>query len=147
LWGSVARAVRTPSRIEHDADIDLATLPPNPVVLLPTLARLQHNSDFDSEELIAYELGYRLEWSPELSFDVAAFYNDYDELRTTTLLPSSLVDDGVDPPHFLLPIMVTNDTSGETYGVEIVASWRPLSVLALSAAYSYLEIDLHGPPS
>jgi iron complex outermembrane receptor protein len=44
-------------------------------------------------------------------------------------------------------VIATNDTKGEAHGGEIIASWRPLTSLNLSAAYSYLEIRLDGPPS
>jgi len=147
LWGSVARAVRTPSRIEHDVDLDLATIPPFEDIMVPISVVLRNNRDFDSEELIAYELGYRLQWSPTLLFDLAAFYNDYDDLKTNTLRAPALVDAGVDPAHLVLPVVATNDTEGEAYGVELVANWRPFAALTLSSAYSFLDIELRGPPS
>ncbi len=147
VWASVARAVRRPSRLEHDLDLEVATLPPSGAIPFPVSFVLQGNRGFDSEKLIAYELGYRNQWHPSLLFDVAAFYNDYDKLATTTLLASSLVNNGVDPVHVLIPLIITNDTKGHTYGAEAVVSWRVLRALQLSAAYSYLKIALDGPSS
>ena len=40
------------------------------------------NPDFESEELIAYELGYRVKPANNLSFDLAVYYNDYDNIRS-----------------------------------------------------------------
>ena len=41
------------------------------------------DNGFDSESLIAYELGYRIQPNGNFSLDVAAFYNDYDKLSTS----------------------------------------------------------------
>ena len=38
--------------------------------------------DFDSEELLAYELGYRVQPFSRLALSLAAYYNDYDDLRS-----------------------------------------------------------------
>src|SRR6185503_2446712 len=59
VWASVARAVRTPSRIEHDLTLTAA---------LPTggFARLLGNDDFDSEKVINYQVGYRVRPHPRV---------------------------------------------------------------------------------
>ncbi len=41
---------------------------------------LRGNSDYISESLIAYEAGYRWQVRRNLSFDIAAFYNVYDDI-------------------------------------------------------------------
>ena len=43
------------------------------------------NDDFESEELIAYEAGYRWQAVADLSFDLALFYNDYEGLASLEL--------------------------------------------------------------
>lgn len=146
VWGSIGRAVRTPSRLEHDVDLELATLPPG-TLPLPINANLQASPDFDSEELIAYELGYRHQLSPDLLLDTTAFYNDYDKLTTYSLGPSTIINNGIDPVHVFLPILTTNSTEGETYGIETVVNWRARDNLNFSAAYSFIEVGLQGPPS
>ena len=70
LWGAVSRAVRTPSRI--DRDLANRTRPPFTA----------GNPDFESEKLIAYELGLRTQPSRPLSLSLATYYNDYDDLRS-----------------------------------------------------------------
>ncbi|HET9389873.1 MAG TPA: TonB-dependent receptor, partial [Steroidobacteraceae bacterium] len=50
LWSAVSRAVRTPSRIDHD----LAEPAPSTGLVI-----LEGNPDFRSETVVAYELGYR----------------------------------------------------------------------------------------
>ena len=141
-WTSVSRAVRTPSRLEHDINIDLAVLPG----AVPTLGFLQGNRAFKSEELIAYELGYRNQLSQEVTFDAATFYNDYSNLTTAATLPGFLVPaTGTDPAFFALPIVATNMGEAETYGGELTLGWTPAPNLKFGASYSYLDMQLHAP--
>src|SRR2546423_675570 len=70
------QTVRTPTRVESNARVNLTVFPlPNRT---PTQVSLFGNPNLDSESVLAYELGYRFEPTRKLSFDVAAFYNDYD---------------------------------------------------------------------
>ncbi len=146
VWGSVSRAVRTPSRIERDLNIQNITLPPGSFFgSLPAEIILTQNDDFNSEELIAYELGYRNSITNNLSIDTTAFYNDYDRLASSTLLTPFTVNNGIDPLHLVLPLLAENDMSGDVYGIELAGSWRVTNGWKLSAAYSYLNILLHAP--
>jgi len=78
-WMSVARAIRIPSRSENirlnvQALPGIPGFPPSPV---PIMAQLQGLGHFDSERLIAYEMGFRHQLTSQASFDVTGFYNDY----------------------------------------------------------------------
>jgi len=120
LWTSAARAVRTPSRF----DTDLI----NPGILAG-------GPGFQSEELIAYEAGYRGVLAPAFSLSASAFYNSYDHLRTV---------EGSTPTVF--PLVVKNNMRGETWGVE---TWSNVSVREwwhLSAGFSMLRKDLRLAP-
>ena len=77
VWGSISRAVRTPSRGEHD--VSLAVLSPGGPLTI------SGNDKFESETMTAYEVGYRFTPSDNISVDTTAFYNNYDELRTTEI--------------------------------------------------------------
>ena len=74
VWASVSRAVRTPALTDANQQVFFsfqggpATLGPSP--------------DFMSEELLAYELGYRAQPVERFSWDLALFYNVYEELRS-----------------------------------------------------------------
>src|SRR5690606_9306465 len=125
-WAAVTRAVRTPSQLEHDLTIQYIF---GFFALLP-------NPDFESEELVAYELGYRQQISPSLSLDLAAFYNDYDKLAATSALAGG---------PFPINLSITNGTTAETYGAEAVLDWRARENLNFSATYSLLLMELHGP--
>lgn len=147
LWASVARAVRTPNRLEHGLNLTSFVSPPGALFPLPTEIEFAASPDFDSEELTAFELGYRHQWNPRVTLDVAAFYNDYKDLSVALIEPPQLISNGVDPDHYLLSYMVHNGMTGETYGFESALEWRPKDYLRLSASYSLLEMQLHAPQS
>lgn len=142
VWTSVSRAVRIPSRFEHDINILASVTPPQTPGGLPSTFEFLASPGLDSEELIAYELGYRHELTPTLMLDVATFYNDYDKLTTFEIDPVSFTHR---PGYAALLIMATNETSGASYGGEIALNWRARKNLNLSTAYSYLQMDLEGP--
>ena len=58
LWAAVSRAVRTPSRYDHDLVVPSGLVDAPPPFQFPS-AYLQGNPDFKAETLIAYEAGYR----------------------------------------------------------------------------------------
>jgi iron complex outermembrane receptor protein len=122
FWGSISRAVRTPSR----ADEAIALAHPNglPVTLLG-------NNAFMSEELVAYEVGYRSRPLPKLSVDVTAFYNDYTRLRSEDPNPANAAQ-----------FIVANNLYGRTYGGEATATWRMTDWWKWQPAYSLLKSDL-----
>jgi len=149
LWGAVSRAVHTPARADVDLRVNASVIPPlvppNPGPL-PAYVTLFGNPDLKSEELVAYELGYRFQATNRLSFDIASFYNVYDHLRSAE--PGSpSVEASPPPPHLLFPLMVSNQVKGKTYGVEVAADWRPLEWWRIQASYSYLQIKLNGSES
>jgi iron complex outermembrane receptor protein len=78
VWASISRAVRIPAAIDTDIQaFGLGSVAPDGT---PMVLGLYGNPDFDSEKLLAYELGYRAEPSKQFSFDVALYYQDYDQL-------------------------------------------------------------------
>lgn len=128
VWGAVSRAVRTPSRLEQDLTYTLGFFPG------PTEVVLHGNPNLDSEELVAYEAGYRKQITPALSLDVAAFFNDYDKLGTFGFLPTS---------PGLFPVTTVNGMTGESYGTEIAASWAVTDDFKLSGSYSFIDLYAH----
>ena len=121
LWSAISRAVRTPSRLEDSANI--------PIMTFPVTRAIKGVDDLDAEELIAYELGYRIHPTDNLSFDIAAFYNDYDDVRSMESVSSTLV--------------FANKLYGEAYGLEVATDWRPQDWWRLQASYSYLRTAMH----
>lgn len=142
VWAAVSRAVRTPSRAENDMHANTIFINQflGQSALLPILPVLTGAHGFQSEKLLAYELGYRHQFSPQASVDIAGFINDYSQLRDLSFGALSL-GTGL-PQHLLLPLIVDNHTSALTYGVEVSADWRPTDRWRLQGNYSYLNLDV-----
>ncbi len=135
VWGAVSRAVRTPSRIADDTRLVTAFADPG---LLPggggptgnfVPLVLAGDPAIESEQLIAYELGYRTRLGERLTLDVATFYNDYDDLITLQLPAGTLGNRGV----------------ADTYGVEVASTWNASDNWTLFAAYTFMRIDFDSP--
>jgi len=151
LWASVGRAVRTPSRAENGANLlnDMGlrtftreiTLPDGTTIpmeiIAPVAITVKGNRDYESEELLAYELGYRFVPANTLSLDMAVFYNDYDNLR-------SFEEDEYVPQdgYAEQPLRFDNKLKGSTYGLELAAAWQAADWWQWDMAYSYFWIDI-----
>ncbi len=134
VWAAVSRAVRTPSRFDHGSSNVWA------VYGGPTALIAFGNDDFESEEVTAYELGYRTQVANNLLLDFATFLNIYDNLMTHEVGSSRFE---TSPPHTVLPRLMDNKMDGETYGTEIAAIWGVTPDWKLNAGYSFLQIQLH----
>jgi iron complex outermembrane receptor protein len=135
LWASFSRAVRTPSRAERDVQVWLATVPA--ANGLPVQVRVVGNHDLGSEELLAYEAGYRVQVSSTLDFDLTAFNHRYDRLFASS-------DDSVpsfepSPPRLVLDLLVTPGVRATTRGAELTGRWISRPGWAWSASYWYLR--------
>ncbi|MCB0323036.1 MAG: TonB-dependent receptor [Bdellovibrionales bacterium] len=113
FWGAISRAIRAPSRLEDD-------------IIVPDT--LQGNKDFHSEELLAYELGYRARLWEEVSFEIASFVYDQENLVS--------IDEG----------KVGNNIHGDAYGGEIAVNYVPTPWLRFNGSYSYVQLDLKLDP-
>lgn len=139
FWASVARAVRTPHRIERDATVLTVVLPPG---FPPNSSSVQAvggvapNSDFDSQNVVAYESGYRFLASENLSFDLSLFYNDYDDLRSFSITP------GFNGSYAEVYNTPYNEGDGSSHGLELAVAWQVIESVKLDLAYSYINEDL-----
>lgn len=142
LWGAVSRAVRTPSRAEDDLRLDGQVLGPGQVSpgAPPAVVSTFGDRGYRSEELVAWELGYRAGLSPGLFLDLATFYNVYDRLRSARAGQPFL--EIAPTPHLVVPVRLGNELEGETYGAELAADWRISRRWRWSAAYSFLSVQL-----
>jgi iron complex outermembrane receptor protein len=119
VWGAISRAVRVPTRF----DTDLRVRAPGGTGIL-----LTGSESFESESVVAYEAGYRQQVHDRVSFDIATYVNQYDELRTQELAPGR-------------PITLANMMNGLSRGIESTASVQaaPRWQLHLSHAYLWKE--------
>ncbi|HVZ93102.1 MAG TPA: TonB-dependent receptor [Phycisphaerales bacterium] len=134
VWASVARAVRVPSRQEEQGTLIFAYYDPGLLVGGPPAGQIlsvgiQPNGGLNSEDLLAYEAGYRVRPIESLTLDLSVYYNDYEDLI--------YISSAFQPWN--------NNGFGETYGGELSATWSPSERWRLRAAYSYTEVQIHGP--
>src|SRR5690606_33805674 len=99
------------------------------------------NHDFDSEELLAYEVGYRSALHPNFTIDATAFYFDYDELLTLEM-GTPYADGGM----LVAPLQFENRMNGHSYGAELEATWQVLPRWRLSAGYGWFNLALSLDP-
>lgn len=142
VWGAISRAVRIPSRGDENILGIQPIIPPGGGIPLPVLPTLVGSPTLPSEEVISYEAGYRISPTDKLQFDLAGFFNDYDHLRTGEPQQPPVLR--LAPlPHLFLPVVIGSRLQGETYGVELAASWRPAEFWKLHAGYTWLQVQLH----
>jgi iron complex outermembrane recepter protein len=125
VWAAISRAVRTPSRVDRD---ELEGAP-------PLLVLLKGSPDFESEHLVAYEIGYRAQIASRFSGSVSTFDNDYTDLRSTSYTPGTV-----------LPFYFANYLEGHTYGAELTGDYQVLDNWSLHAGYTVLSEHLHVKP-
>jgi iron complex outermembrane receptor protein len=124
IWTSISKAVRTPARIDLNADMQFGYV------------YKKGNPDLESEVLTAYEIGYRTDAIKNIHIDVTAFYNVYDKLRRMAS------EDGY-------TIIADNQMNGETYGGEFVLNWnvlmntRYIHKWTLTNSWSFIRLNMH----
>ena len=159
FWGSVSRSVRAPARLDHDGSIGIQfhrKVPPErpagesePDYSDGLVIETESGSEsFDSEELIACQIGCRLQPADRFWLDLAAFYNRYKALKTSaaehlvTSAESCEVDFIPGMPHYVNRSYLENEMKGYSYGFELAADWQVTDGWRLSSAYAYLETDM-----
>jgi iron complex outermembrane receptor protein len=142
IWTSVSRAVRTPARADQNINL-LKAIVPTAIpdfgnAIIPVAQTVNGNQNIKSEVQLSYELGYRFTFSQKASLDITAFYNDYNNLRSTALGNPSI--SGV-PPAIIInqPVYFNNLGKGSTYGFEAATVWQMTTWWSWNTNYSYLE--------
>jgi iron complex outermembrane recepter protein len=125
VWGAISRAVRTPSRIDRE-------------LFAPASApfTLAGGPDFVSEDLVAYELGYRTQPSERLSLTVATFFSNYDHLRSI---------EQANPPA-PVPLVIGNGQQGTSHGAELTADYAVTDWWRLRSGYTALRLHIEPRP-
>ena len=121
LWGSVARAVRAPSRVDREYFAPPA--PPH---------RIAGGPNFQSEVANVAELGYRAQPTAALSYSVTLFHSEYDRLRTLAPTPVGL--------------QFGNQAEATTQGIETWGSYRVSRDWRLSGGWVAMTDDIDVAP-
>ena len=133
-WGALSRTVRSPSRIDRDF-----VAPPKPLTIggVPRFV-IGTSPEFESETANVLELGYRAQPAARWSWSVAAWYADYDKLRTLEPNPA--------PGPYRGNIEFRNLAEGHTRGIEFWARWQPALRWRLNAGLVVQDIDTRLKP-
>jgi iron complex outermembrane receptor protein len=124
VWAAVSRAVRVPTRF----DTDLRFRVPGTGTIF-----LTGSEDFESEDVVAYEAGYRQQILERVSIDIAAYINQYDDLRTQEVVPGR-------------PITLANNMNGLSRGIESSVSAQLAHWWQVHVAHAYLWKELTFDP-
>src|SRR5262249_32765798 len=118
VWAAVSRAVRTPSLEEVDIvqrwDRNGAPF-------------LRGTDDFQSEELLSYELGYRRPLGSWMFLDLAGFVNDFDNLQSVEV-------DGAGIQFY------DNRVQAKAHGIEVALDMDVNPRWRMRSAYSFFEM-------
>jgi len=162
VWAAISRGIRSASRLERDVRVTdaIPAVPANTPPVNPTPAPLGveiwGDPNFAPEKLKAFELGWRQRLSQAISFDIAAYYNQYSGIRGVRRLPTvcapSMTPVEENPfcvftaSKIIVPIQYSNLLSGNIWGAELTVNWNPLRNWRLVASYAYLEQDFENNP-
>jgi iron complex outermembrane receptor protein len=146
FWAAVSRAERSPSRRDAGLIAPLAVFPDPGGSSTPVEVILFGNSKFQPEHVVAYEAGLRGQANHRISFDVSAFFNQYDHLESHEPGPE-VFEATPAPARFVIPIRFGNLLYGTTEGGEISANLKLTDRWTLSSGYAFLEMHLHTKPS
>jgi iron complex outermembrane recepter protein len=124
LWAAVSRAVRAPTPFDRDV-----------VERLGGIDFLVGGRDFQSESVVAYEVGARFRPSSRAFVSVSAYYDVYDHLRSIEPTPVSV-----------LPLRWGNGLEGHVKGVEAWGEYRSRRGWRLSAGGTLLDKSLRFKP-
>jgi iron complex outermembrane receptor protein len=142
VWGAVTRAVRTASRIEDGFRFTALIAPITP----PLYVRLIGDGQFDSEELMGYEVGFRNYVSSRGFFLVSLFHNRYDDLLGVESRPTE-IEAEPEPLHQVIPLDLRNGVIAQSSGGELSGLWDVHDWMRLRASYSYVHLDAKRKPT
>ncbi|MGZ5817646.1 MAG: TonB-dependent receptor plug domain-containing protein [Burkholderiaceae bacterium] len=125
LWTSASRSVRTPSRIDRDfyspATAIMINGTPHYVI--------GGGPDFQSEVAKVYEVGYRGQLLPTLTYSATAFYSIYDDLRTLEPNPNGI------------GFLFMNKAKGRSHGIEMSSTWQATHAWRLTGGLVMQRIE------
>jgi iron complex outermembrane recepter protein len=137
VWSAYSRSVRTPSRFERGAQLDLVTIPGH----LPVTIALQGNPDLQEEHLESRELGWRWRPSHDWSLDLALFDNRYDDLAVGVEQPPQFIPGPA--PSILILQRFANVGAARSRGAEASVDWIVRPWLRLQANGTWFH--MHAP--
>ncbi len=140
IWTAFSRAVRIPSRANRDIRINFLAVPGNALNSPPTLFGILGDRKFRSENINAFEVGYRSLLTSNFSLDTALFFNIYDDLPSSERSAPGFEAQPL-PTHLLISSTFDNQTKANTYGAEIMTKWQVFDFWQLTSSYTWFKMD------
>lgn len=149
FWAAVSKAVQTPSRALTDLNIIVSVFPgelPGPpsfgtvpainaLVLAPT-------ERTRSEELMAWELGFRQAFLNQFTVDSTLFYSDYDDIRYSELDFANPAINILEPvPHNEIYFIRKGGIKVSSFGFESLVRWRCSEEIEFNLGYSFIDFS------
>jgi iron complex outermembrane receptor protein len=134
-WAAISRAVHTPSRVDENLFATSAISFGGG----PYFFRITGNPTVVSEDMMAYELGFREQMTDRFSWDIAVYYNNYDHLITSHYVDTPW-------PYIMSYYTMANGATGQSYGAELAANFAVSERWHLYAQYTYLHMQIASEP-
>jgi len=135
IWAAATSAVRTPSQNELYGRTTVGAFPDgagNVALIVVT-----GNSELKPERVESYEVGYRLQATPNLAFDATAFHNRMRDIGGTEAKQPFVDSSG----RTIIPLIIENTVNANANGAEffvtdaIAANWN------VALGYSFFQVS------
>lgn len=133
VWAAVSRATRLPTFFEVDGTITLPGTTSGPLTIFP---RQSPADTFEGRDVTAFEIGVRGQPTDQFSWDVAAFFNQYQNLGEggdPVLTP-------IAPGLIIAEQQRGNGGTAESYGVELASIWDISDDFRIRGAYTHTQV-------
>jgi iron complex outermembrane receptor protein len=102
-----------------------------------------NNTATREEKLDALDLGWRHQFAPSVSLDLAGFYYRYGNLRDAVIAGLPVPQPG---GYVFIPTQNTSANKATAWGLEASLDWLPRPNWRLQAAYSFLDSEVRLAP-
>lgn len=136
LWAGVSRAVTLPNRAQQSIRL-LMPIPGNQQTFFLAAA----DRSMRTENVLAYELGWRWQISTNLDLDSALFYNIYDRIQGVKVAGAPFIDAGFSTTTAIVPTSIGNYRQIKSYGLELSLNYRINHDWRLQASYSGIQFQ------
>jgi iron complex outermembrane receptor protein len=126
LWLGITRAVTTPSDLEENFFLQGGAN--------HTFVQLLGNKQFKSEDVLGYEVGYRLLRGDRFYVDLSSFWSDYSNLQSFGAAAVSASGGNT-----YISIQYQNQISGHTSGFEFAPQFSITPWWRFNTSYSYVS--------
>lgn len=137
LWAAISRAVVLPNRAQHSIRL-LKTIPGT-----ANFFEAKANPAMLTENLLAYELGWRWQIANNFDADTALFYNIYDRMQGTKFTGATIAS----PIPGTFEATVGNYRQVKSYGLELSLNYRVNHDWRLQASYTANQFEVNYDPT